>query len=139
MKLMVKRFEYGSNYTIGKLYINDSTEFECYTLEDTVREPGVKVQNETAIPAGTYTVEIDYSPHFDKMLPHILNVPMFEGVRIHSGNDDKDTEGCVLVGKTWTGGDWVGESRAAFDKLFPKMQAANKAKETITITIVDTK
>ncbi len=139
MKIVVRRFEYGDKFTIGKMYINDSTEFECYTLEDKVRPKGVKVQNETAIPSGVYNLVINYSQHFDRILPQLLNVPMFEGVRIHSGNTDLDTEGCILVGSAWPGGDMILQSRDAFNKLFPKIQAAWNAKETITVEVIDTK
>jgi len=58
---------------------------------------------------------------------------------IHSGNTDADTEGCLLVGESWNGGDWIGSSKVAFNKLFPKMQKALDAGETITITIIDSK
>jgi hypothetical protein len=137
MELVVRRFEYGTSFTISKLSINN--EYECYVLEDVVRGPGEKIAGETAIPAGKYTLIIDHSNRFDKDLPHILDVPMFEGVRIHSGNTDKDTEGCLLVGQVWAGGDNIGKSRVAFDILFPKLQKAFIAKESITIEIVDTK
>jgi hypothetical protein len=77
---------------------------ELFTLEDAVREvPGAPVagwkkSGVTAIPTGRFRVIIDHSEHFQKDLPHILNVPGFEGVRIHSGNTIADTEGCPLVG-----------------------------------------
>lgn len=137
MKITVKRFEYGSNYTIGKLYIDDNPQFFCYTLEDMYREKdGVpveqwKVAGETAIPKGTYKVIVDYSNHFGKDLPHILDVPGYEGVRIHPGNTDKDTEGCLLVGKTWAGTDFIGSSVAAFNDLFPLIQKA----DSVTIEV----
>lgn len=120
MKLYIKRFEFGTNYTIGRLYVDDV--YECYTLEDKVREAGVKVPNETAIPTGTYKVVVDHSIHFGKDLPHILNVMGFEGVRIHSGNTDKDTEGCILLGDTWPGGDFIGNSLLAFDRFFERFK-----------------
>lgn len=127
MKLEIKRFEFGSTYTIGKLYVDDV--YHCYTLEDKVREE--KVQNETAIPTGTYSVIIDHSRRFNRSLPHILNVPNFEGIRIHSGNTSKNTEGCILLGTTWTKGDFIGNSRIAFDSFFEKLKAAKKATLTI--------
>lgn len=137
MKIVSRRFEYGENYTISRLYVNDV--YECFVLEDKVRAPGVKVDGETAIPAGTYEVIIDWSEHFQSMKPHILNVPMFEGIRIHSGNNDKDTEGCLLLGNTWAGGDFVGDSRVAYDAFFPKLKEAIDKKEEVTIEIQDTK
>jgi len=63
-------------------------------------------------------------------MPHILDVPNFEGVRIHAGNTDKDTDGCVLVGYRKRQ-DWIGLSRSAFNDLFPRLKEA----EDITISI----
>lgn len=95
MKVTVKRTFKGPEYTIGKLYIDDN--YFCDTLEDTVRADK-KVYGKTAIPAGTYKVKKTMSPRFKKVLPEILNVPNFSGVRIHAGNTAKDTEGCLLLG-----------------------------------------
>lgn len=135
MNLFLKRFEFGTTYTIGKLYNGD--EYLCFVLEDKFREvegkpvAEWKIPNETAIPKGTYKVIVDHSNHFDKDLPHILNVPGYEGVRIHTGNTSKDTEGCLILGSSWVGKDFVGGSKAAFDKVFPLLKAA----KDITITI----
>ena len=96
MKVTVKRTFKGSEYTIGKLYIDGA--YFCDTLEDVVRPTGVKIPGKTAIPAGTYKVKKTMSPRFKTILPEILNVPNFTGVRIHSGNTAKDTEGCLLLG-----------------------------------------
>ena len=129
MILNVKRFGFGTNYTIGRLYVDGV--YECYTLEDKVRDAGVKVPNQTAIPTGTYKVIVDHSVHFGKDLPHILNVMGFDGVRIHSGNTDQDTEGCILLGNTWAGGDFIGDSRAAFDTFFSKFKEVPFATLTV--------
>lgn len=95
MKVEVKRTFKGTEYTIGKLYIDGH--YLCDTLEDTVRN-GVKIAGKTAIPAGTYKVKKTMSPRFKKVLPEILNVPGFTGVRIHAGNTAIDTDGCLLLG-----------------------------------------
>ena len=95
MKVEVKRIFKGSEYTIGHLYIDGA--YFCDTLEDTVRT-GAKIAGKTAIPAGTYKVKKTMSPRFNTLLPEILNVPNFTGVRIHSGNTAKDTDGCLLLG-----------------------------------------
>lgn len=98
MKLQLVRKFLCKNYTIGDLYIDDV--FFCNTLEDRVREEGEpKVYGETAIAFGKYMVIITYSNHFKRPLPLILNVPEFEGVRMHRGNTEMDTLGCILVGK----------------------------------------
>jgi hypothetical protein len=126
MLIEIKRYEFNDTYTVGRMYLNDV--YFCYTLEDVVRK-GAKVNGQTAIPAGTYDVIIDHSAHFGRDLPHILNVPNFEGVRIHAGNTSKDTEGCILLGHTYAGKDFIGNSKLAFDVFF------NKLKEDKTATI----
>ena len=95
MIVSVKRTFKGAEYTIGKLYIDGH--YLCDTLEDTVRN-GVKIAGKTAIPAGKYKVKKTMSPRFKKILPEILNVPGFSGVRIHNGNTADDSSGCVLLG-----------------------------------------
>lgn len=127
MKIKIKRLHRTDKSTIGELYINGK--FECYTLEDVERD--VKIDGKTAIPKGTYKVIINQSNRFKRLLPLLLDVPNYAGVRIHSGNTAEDTEGCILVGKTRSL-DFVGSSREAFTKLFEKMLLEKKE---ITITI----
>ena len=100
--------------TVGKLYVNGLP--FCYTLEDEIRE--IKVKHETAIPTGMYRVSVTYSPNFQKLTPFIHDVPGFEYIRIHTGNDDDDTSGCVLVGMGLQLNERrVTKSRVAFDAL----------------------
>ena len=134
MELKLNRIFLGSSATIGELLVNDK--YLCDTLEDRVRPEGEKVYGKTAIPEGTYEVKLTYSPRFKKILPEILNVPNFSGIRIHTGNSSKDTEGCILVG-TWDGEkeDWVGSSKIAFDKLMSLLEEATNNKEKVTITV----
>jgi hypothetical protein len=124
MELQVKRLELSEESTIGELWVNGV--FECYTLEDKVRP--VKIAGKTAIPAGRYEVIINFSQRFQKPLPLLLNVPDYEGVRIHSGNTAANTEGCILVGETKTE-NFVGESRWAFNRLFEKLKAASETEK----------
>lgn len=96
MKLQLNTIAKRKTYTIGELFIDGM--FFCDTLEDTVREDGIKIYGETAIPAGTYKGIINHSNRFKKDMPLLLNVPNFEGIRIHAGNTSEDTHGCILVG-----------------------------------------
>lgn len=130
MKLELKRQTFTDKSTIGKLYLDG--EFFCFTLEDVVRD-GPKVWGETAIPPGTYEVKITYSPRFKRELPLLLNVPGFEGIRIHSGNAAKDTHGCLLVGYK-AGKDIIWESQRAFNDLFAKLKAKRGEQITIEVT-----
>lgn len=102
--------------TIGQLDLNGV--FECYTLEDPVREE--KIPGQSAIPAGRYEVIVTYSVRFAAMLPLLKNVPGFTGIRIHAGNTASDTEGCILVGQTREK-DFIGQSRKALDRLMMKL------------------
>jgi hypothetical protein len=121
MKIQIKRLHKTENSTIGEMTIDGK--WECYTLEDVERD--VKIKSETAIPKGTYKVIINKSNRFKKLLPLLLNVPNFEGVRIHPGNTNHDTEGCILVGRTKSK-DFIGQSRKAFESLFAKMKLAKE-------------
>jgi hypothetical protein len=123
MLIEVKRFEFKDTHTIGKMYLDG--QYECYTLEDVVRK-GAKVNGQTAIPTGTYNLIINHSNRFNRDLPLLENVPNFTGVRIHAGNTSAHTEGCILVGTTWSGKDFIGNSRVAFNKLFEKLKKAKK-------------
>lgn len=128
MDIEIKRIYKGAEYTIGRLSIDGK--YFCDTLEDTVRAPGVKVRGKTAVPAGRYRVVLSESPRFKRILPLLVDVLNFEGVRIHPGNTAKDTEGCLLVGFNQVKGKVVA-SRATFQKLFEKLWAADRAGEEI--------
>lgn len=118
MDITVIRKWFTDSSTIAELSLNGN--FECFILEDKVRAPGVKIDGITAIPAGTYQVIVDYSTRFKRYLFHILDVPQFTGVRIHSGNIAVDTEGCLLTGREKMH-DQVLFSRVAFGPLFTKL------------------
>jgi hypothetical protein len=133
MELKLIRKRLCEHSTLGELSIDGK--FECFSLEDKVRPPGEKVPGETAIPAGTYKVVIDKSDRFKRLMPHLLGVPMFTGVRIHSGNTDEDTEGCILVGSTIVNDDFVGNSKVTFDQLFIKLKSTFDLGEEIQISI----
>jgi hypothetical protein len=142
MELTLNRKVKSETTTLGQLLVNGH--FTCYTLEDKDRDlvqtmkpadiAKIKVFAKTAIPAGRYQVVITYSNRFKKDLPLLLNVPGYEGVRIHSGNKPEDTEGCILVGNTQST-NWVGESRPAMLSLMAMLVQSYASKEQIFITI----
>ena len=112
-RLVLQRKYFKPTYTIGNLFI-DGIWF-CNTLEDTVRT-GEKIPGQTAIPAGTYKVFMGYSPRFGRLLPTLKDVPDFTHILIHPGNDESNTEGCILVGRNTEIGHLT-ESRMYSDKL----------------------
>ncbi len=139
MKLTLTRKPSFLTCTLGRLQVNGYD--ECFTLEDVVRQvPGVpvsewKVKGSTAIPVGTYDVELTFSNRFQRILPLLIGVEGFEGIRIHCGNTDADTEGCILVGSS-EGLEMIYGSRPAFSRLYPQMQEAVARGERITIEII---
>jgi len=136
MKLKLVRDTFTGITTIGKLYINGV--FECYTLEDKDRyleiHPHDKIDHVSAIPRGIYKVELRYSPHFKAITPHLIDVNGFAYVLIHWGNYAKDTDGCILVGKT-KGENFIGNSKAEFKLLMEKLKIAFSSNEEVTIEI----
>lgn len=136
MRLTLNRCWLTTKSTVGKLLIDDV--FFSYTLEDRYRPPPEpKVARETCIPVGTYEVVINHSPRFGVEMPLLLNVPGFQGVRIHAGNTSADTEGCILVGRDRMP-DGVKNSRDAYAELFTKLQKARNDGERVSITIAVT-
>ena len=140
MKLTLKRIAIRPTYTIGKLYIDDA--YFCDTLEDTVRDTNKsgkfdngeqKIKGKTAIPYGTYEIKWTYSPRFKKYTPQLMNVPSFEGIRVHAGNTSADTEGCLILGENKQVGK-VLNSRATINKFYPIIKkACSNGKVTIEI------
>lgn len=154
MKLTLNRIYRGPSYTIGKLYIDDK--YFCDTLEDTDRGLTdkmtlteilkIKKPSETAIPSDTYNITLDVvSPRFSTKafyrqvcngkLPRLLNVKGFDGVLIHSGNTEKDSSGCILVGQNKVKGKVI-NSQETFKKLYKILKDYWDKDKSITINIL---
>jgi hypothetical protein len=146
MEIRVIRKWFTQRSTISELYVNGI--FSCFILEDRDRglrqeyeheeaykgmNQQLKLPGKTAIPYGRYEVVVTFSNRFKTLLPLLLNVPVFEGVRLHPGNTDADSAGCLLPG-TQRRDDAVFESRKAFNALFTLIQKATK-KEKVYLTI----
>lgn len=152
MELFLERKYKKDNYTIGKLYIDgkyfsDVMEDKDRNLNSSMTEQqikGLKVYGETAIPTGTYTIDMNtISPKFKDRswakpyggkLPRLLNVKGFEGVLIHVGNIQKDSLGCILIGINTKKG-MITNSTEYFHKLMKELLAAKLKGEEIKITI----
>lgn len=124
--LTLQRDPSANGATTGELLVDG--QHECWTCEDVVRPAGEKVPGATAIPAGRYAVVVNLSPRFGVRMPLLVDVPGFEGIRIHPGNTAADTEGCILVGQGRMSAG-VSASRAAYAALLPKIEAGLAAGE----------
>lgn len=140
MEISIDRIYAGKTYTIGLLFIDG--EYFCDVLEDTDRglEDSMsefeikekKIKHNTAIPTGRYRITMNVvSPKYKKIMPRILDVKGFDGILIHSGNTEKDTSGCILVGENKEKG-MVLNSRNTFARLFNILK---NTKEDIFITV----
>jgi len=143
MELQLKREIFTDISTIGSLTIDGK--FECYILEDKDRGINntltleqilrVKVYGKTAIPYGRYEVDWTMSARFKVFMPILLNVVGYSGIRIHKGNTEIDSLGCLLCG-TRKLSNRITESTIATNKLYAKIEAAKKQGQRIFITIV---
>lgn len=143
MRLLLDRKYKKPGYSIGKLYINGF--YFCDTLEDKDRGlkqsmelkelKKLKVAKETAIPTGSYELIISYSKKFKRDLIAVIDVPAYSGIRIHSGNTAKDTEGCILVGKNKEVGKVI-NSRYYYENLHLMVKDALERGEKVTLDII---
>lgn len=117
--IILIRERFYSDGTTGTYFV-DGVPTKIFSLEDVVREtPGVpveawKIKGDTAIPVGTYKIVLSMSKRFGRVMPEILGVKGFEGVRIHGGNDVGDTHGCPLAAKNKVGRVQIQGSMEAF-------------------------
>ena len=153
MKLKVLRFSSQEDSTSGLLFLEGKKglKFLCYTLEDEKRN--LKVKGETRVPAGIYEIKLrtkggfheKYKKRFSsihKGMLHVINVPGFEYILIHTGNTDEHTAGCLLVGDTQqanfgSSNGMVGSSVNAYKRIYPPIAAAIESGEKVTITYTD--
>jgi hypothetical protein len=135
MQLFIRRDDCQPMRTFGRMSIN-GVPF-CETLEDTDRrmeDGGAKVAAKTCIPRGLYPVTLDYSQRFQQVMPHVLDVDGFAGIRIHPGNTEADTEGCILVGRS-RGIDRITQSRVTYERLMILLEDAIARGELITLEV----
>lgn len=138
MNIVVERLQVDPDVTISGITVDG--EWCCWGLEDPVREvPGQavsawKIPGKTAIPAGRYKVIVDMSARFKRLLPLLIDVPGYSGVRIHAGNTTADTEGCILVGHDRLAKS-IARSQLALADLMSKMAEAQRKGEAIWLEL----
>lgn len=150
--LTLYRKDSGINDTLGELF-DENNKRICNTLEDEYRKLGPKgegkVRGETRIPAGTYRLTIrkaltgltlKYRKKFSWFEYHIEleNVPFFQGIYIHIGNKEKDTDGCILLG-VWLDrkARFITSSTVTYEAFYKKYYPLIKDNKDIYLNIVD--
>lgn len=141
MELLLERKYPKNDYTIGNLFINGK--FYCNILEDPVRDINkngtfdcgeFKISGHTAIPYGRYEIKVTYSPRFKRKLPLLLDVKHFEGIRIHRGNTNKDTSGCLIPGNNTKKGMVLNSTKYELE-LTKMIEECNLRREKVFIEI----
>jgi hypothetical protein len=154
MRLELHRYSSEKDSTLGLLFlVNDETNkknFLCFTLEDEKRE--VKVYGETRIPEGTYQVkyrkEGGYHNKYTKRFPnihrgmlHITDVPNFEYILVHCGNDTSHTHGCLLVGDVISQNiskePFLGQSSNCYKRIYPIIADLLESQKHLSIKIIN--
>lgn len=129
MHIEVKRLIETDKSIIGEMFVDG--QHECFTLEPARKNP--VHAGHPCIPAGTYTVELTFSPKFKTVTPELVDVPGRSDVRCHWGNRPEDTLGCTIVGDG-RAENWVSVSRVAFERLMTLLKTAT---DPITATYSD--
>jgi len=143
MDILVDRVVSNHDVTLSRIYLNGR--FFCHGLEDEYRPR--KIPGETRIPAGCYNLKIrregGFHARYKTIFPtlhegmiEIASVPGFEHILIHVGNYDKDTAGCLLVGRadfqSWT----VWHSKLTYARFYAAV-IKSVANGTATILFLD--
>lgn len=135
IECLLLRDQFGDDFTLGKMSI-DNIHY-AYTCEDTDRHlelGGEKIPGETAIPRGRYRMTVTYSNRFKKQMPFLVGVPHFEGIRIHGGNTEADTEGCPLIGEERTE-NGVRKCKEVVDELVRRITTEEKFGNILCLTV----
>ena len=147
MDIDVIRYNSQLDFTDGLILING--EFMAHTIEDEGRTE--KVYGETRVFSGRYPVGLrteggfheryleKFGSNFHKGMLWIKNVPEFEFVLIHIGNDDDDTAACLLVGMSNNADSvgFIGGSTQAYKKIYPIIRDAILKGEEVYINYFD--
>lgn len=152
MEIIIERAWKKADYTIGRLFVNGAR--ICESLEDTDRGlkssftdaaiKAIKIAGKTAIPTGTYKVVLSVSPKFKNkswakkyggLVPEIVGVKGYVGIRIHPGANAEQTEGCPLVGENKVKGGLINSQKTYCELMDKYLMPAWKAGDEMSITI----
>lgn len=134
MILYIYRWKQSDKGTLGKFELID---------EDRVLLKGSTIEREgpdttesgknRRIPEGSYNTDVHVSPRFKCNLPLLFNdeVPKNRYILIHWGNSIKDLEGCIALGRSDNGEDFIYKSKDTV-KQFLSLIEGHKLNVTIS-------
>lgn len=148
MQIKLVRYGIGRDSTGGVIFIDGK--FYGYTCEDEYRD--VKLMDETCIPEGEYEIKLRaeggmhqrYKEQYDfhEGMLWLQDVPDFEWIYIHPGNNDDHTSGCILVGLQgfFDGSEYtIGRSVDAYTQLYIEVLDALHRGERVFIDVTSLK
>ena len=128
MEIHVYRIIETDRSIIGRVAVDG--QHLCFDLEPSRLHP--VHDGHPCIPCGRFKVKLTKSPHFGYVTPELIDVPGRTNIRIHKGNEPKDSLGCTLVGMSHgPAPNWISDSHDAFDRLMELCQAAEARGEEI--------
>lgn len=149
MKIEIINRYQGESCVIGKFKCYDENGdlmYECFALQED--KAGYESGKDLRVPEGTYKLKRHPGSRFQKTLREITSnntdellnvyndkVPHERHILIHWGNTDKDTQGCILLGKTKASDESIGGSRAACKEFYNLMRGVNL--EMVELVIKD--
>jgi len=134
MELRVDRLWKTDTAITGTFSVDGQQKYFSLELPETF-EGNQNVPDKTCIPAGTYPVLRAWSNHFERMMPHVDQVPGRSAIEIHYGNFPHDVLGCLLIGNKRINDTEIGESREAFEEFDGDFENAIAAGESVTLTV----
>lgn len=136
MEMELTRDTFSSKDTMGVLVVPGAPRPAYQTLELPKKDylPG------SCVAPGRYQVKVVWSEHFQRPMPQLQGIPNRSLIEMHWGDFVDDTKGCILVGETRTLNysettDAIWSTQAAFDEVFPLINAADQSDEGCWITI----
>lgn len=143
MELKLVRDLFAKKRTFGKMF-DEAGEFLWFTLECTDRfltsamsleeTKKIKFYGQTCIGYGRYKVELAWSSHFQRMMPHLLNVVGFGGILMHGGTTEADTLGCILIAHNENVEQGTIQGKAT-DDMIAILEGAKKSNQDVYLTI----
>lgn len=148
MDVRVERYMFSSKWTQSHMFIDG--EYICEVIEpfdscinntddiSTILSLKKKY-GKIAIGYGTYTITLQFSPHFKKVLPYINNTNGFVGIMQHNGNDVSSSRGCQICGIISKTDGYVINSKNTIDSIVKRYSKAIESSDIIKLTVVKSK
>lgn len=148
MDVLIIRTKFDEKWTQSHMYINDS--YICDVIEpfdsgiynsdkkDTILSMKKKY-GKIAIGYGVYSIALQYSSHFKRVLPYLNNVNGFSGIMQHNGNDVSASRGCQILGEVSNKDGYVVNSKNTVDDVVKRYSDAIESGDEIILTVVKSK